>query len=41
MKKMTKIFIAGSLCFGVVYFVYNNVMQPLNEEATQESLLYK
>lgn len=41
MKKMTKIFIAGSLCFGVAYFVYNNVMQPLNEEATQEILLYK
>jgi hypothetical protein len=41
MKKMTKIFIAGSLCFGVAYFVYNNVMHPLNEEDTQEILLYK
>jgi len=41
MKKMTKIFIAGSLCFGVAYFVYNNVLQPINEETTHEIPFYK
>ncbi len=41
MKKGTKCFIACALCLGVAYFVYNNVLHPINTDTVQQIHVYK